>query len=98
MFFRNREFAIFGSLEPAKLKIREYAKFGGLGSEKTWSREHAEAWNLELTVARTSKGDRFGNLSVVQFGGQAWRHSRTGEEAKSKLSSQKVRVLSVNWW
>jgi hypothetical protein len=55
MFFRNREFTIFGSLEPAKLQIREYANFGDRDSEKTWSREHAEAQNLELAVARTSK-------------------------------------------
>jgi hypothetical protein len=56
MFFRNRELTIFGSLEPAKLQIREYVKFGDRVSEKTWSREHAEARNLELAVARTSRG------------------------------------------
>jgi hypothetical protein len=56
MFFRNREFTIFGSLKPAKLQIREHANFGDLDSEKTWSHEHAEARNLELAVARTSKG------------------------------------------
>jgi hypothetical protein len=54
--FRNRELTIFGSLEPAKLQIRGYVKFGDRDSEKTWSREHAEARNLELAVARTSKG------------------------------------------
>jgi hypothetical protein len=56
MFFRNREFTIFGSLKPAKLQIREHANFEDLDSEKTWSHEHAEARNLELAVARTSKG------------------------------------------
>jgi hypothetical protein len=56
MFFRNRELTIFGSLEPVKLQIHEYVKFGDRDSEKTWSREHAEARNLELAVARTSKG------------------------------------------
>jgi hypothetical protein len=56
MFFRNREFTIFGSLEPAKLQIREYVKFGDRDSEKTWSRERAEAQNLKPAVARTSKG------------------------------------------
>jgi hypothetical protein len=56
MFFRNMELMIFGSLEPAKLQIREYVKFGDCDSEKAWSREHAEARNLELAVARTSKG------------------------------------------
>jgi hypothetical protein len=35
---------------------RKHAKFGDLGSEKTRSHEHAEARNLELAVARTSKG------------------------------------------
>jgi hypothetical protein len=35
---------------------------------------------------------QFGNLSRTQFGSYAWRHSRTGGEAKSKLLSQKVRV------
>jgi hypothetical protein len=55
MFFRNREFTIFGILEPVKLQIREYANFGDRDSEKTWSRKHAEARNLELVVARTSK-------------------------------------------
>jgi hypothetical protein len=57
MFFRNSEFTIFGSLEPATLQIRECAKFGDRDSEKTWSRERAEARNLKLAVARTSKGD-----------------------------------------
>jgi hypothetical protein len=57
MFFRNREFTIFGSLEPTTLQIRECVKFGDRDSEKTWSRERAEAQNLELAVARTSKGD-----------------------------------------
>jgi hypothetical protein len=56
MFFKSREFTIFGSLEPAKLQIREFANFGDRDSEKTWSHEHAEARNLELAVARTSKG------------------------------------------
>jgi hypothetical protein len=56
MFFRNRELTIFGSLEPAKLQIRGYVKSGDRDSEKTWSREHVEARNLELAVARTSKG------------------------------------------
>jgi hypothetical protein len=83
MFFRNREFMIFGSLEPAKLHIREYVKFGDRDSEKTWSHERAEARNLEPAVARTSKGGWFGNLSGTQFGSHAWRYSRTGEEAKA---------------
>jgi hypothetical protein len=48
MFFRNRELAIFGGLEPAKPRIRECVKFGDCDSVKTWSREHAEARNLEL--------------------------------------------------
>jgi hypothetical protein len=56
MFFRSREFTIFGSLDPAKLQIREPANFGDRDSEKTWCREHAEARNLELAVVRTSKG------------------------------------------
>jgi hypothetical protein len=55
-FFRSREFTIFGSLDPAKLQIRELANFGDRDSEKTWSCEHTEARNLELAVARTSKG------------------------------------------
>jgi hypothetical protein len=50
---------------------------------KKWSREHAEARNLELAVARTSKGGWFGNLSGTQFGSHAWRHSRTDEEVKA---------------
>jgi hypothetical protein len=54
--FRNREFTIFGSLEPAKLQIREYVKFVGRDSKKTRSRERAEARNLEPAVAQTSKG------------------------------------------
>jgi hypothetical protein len=35
---------------------------------------------------------RFGNLSKTKFRSHVWRHSRTGEEAKSKLLSQKGRV------
>jgi hypothetical protein len=71
MFFRSRELTIFGGLESAKLQIHEYVKFGDRDSEKTWSREHAEARNLELAVARTSKGGWFGNLSGTQFGSHA---------------------------
>jgi hypothetical protein len=56
MFFRNREFTIFGNQELTKLHIRKHANFGNLGSEKTRSHEHAEAQNLELAEARTSKG------------------------------------------
>jgi hypothetical protein len=56
MFFSNREFTIFGGLEPAKPWIRECVKFGDRDSVKTWSREHAEAQNLELAMARTSEG------------------------------------------
>jgi hypothetical protein len=39
---------------------------------------------------------RFRNLSRACFGSHTWGHSRTDGEAKSKLLSQKVRVLSVN--
>jgi hypothetical protein len=56
MFFRSREFTIFGSPDLAKLQICELANFGDRDSEKAWSREHAEARNLERAVARTSKG------------------------------------------
>jgi hypothetical protein len=56
MFFRSREFTIFGSLEPVKPRIRECAKFGNLDSMKKWSHEHAEARNLELSMARTDSG------------------------------------------
>jgi hypothetical protein len=56
MFFRNREFTIFGNPGRAKLQIRKHANFGDLDSEKTRSHEHAGARNLELAVARTSKG------------------------------------------
>jgi hypothetical protein len=55
MFFRSREFTIFGSLEPAKLRIRGRANFGDLESVKTQSHEHTEARNLELAKARTSE-------------------------------------------
>jgi hypothetical protein len=58
MFFRNRELTIFGGLEPAKPRIRECVKFGDHDSVKAWSREHAEARNLELAMARTSKKQR----------------------------------------
>jgi hypothetical protein len=51
MFFRGREFTIFGSLEPVKPRIRECAKFGNLDSVKRWGHEHAEARNLELSMA-----------------------------------------------
>jgi hypothetical protein len=51
MFFRSREFAIVGILEPVKPQIRECAKFGSLDSVKKWSHEHAEARNLELSMA-----------------------------------------------
>jgi hypothetical protein len=59
---------ILGSLEPVKPRIRECVKFGNLDVVKRWGREHAEAWNLELAVARTSEDSRFGNLSSAWFG------------------------------
>jgi hypothetical protein len=68
MFFRGRKFTIFGSLEPAKPRIREYVKFGNLDSVKKWGHELAEARDLELAMARTSEDGRFGNLSRTQFG------------------------------
>jgi hypothetical protein len=48
-----------------------------------------------FTNRRRSKG-WFGNLLGTRFGSHVWRYSRTVEEAKSKLLSQKIRVLSVN--
>jgi hypothetical protein len=54
--FQDRELTIFGGLQPAKPQIRECVKFGDYDSVKTCSREHAEARNLELAMARTSKG------------------------------------------
>jgi hypothetical protein len=44
--FRSREFAILGSLEPEKSRIRECAEFGNLDSVKRRSHEHAGARNL----------------------------------------------------
>jgi hypothetical protein len=84
MFFRGRKLTIFGSLEPAKPRIRECEKFGNLDSAKKLGHEHAKARNLELAMARTSEDDRFGNLSRTKFGGHARRHVRTDEEAKAK--------------
>jgi hypothetical protein len=83
MFFRGREFTIFGSLEPVKPRIRKCAKFGNLDSVKKWGHEHAEARNLELSMARTSEDSRFGNSSRTQIGSHARRHARTDEEAKA---------------
>jgi hypothetical protein len=83
MFSRSREFTIFESLEPVKPRIRECAKFGNLDSVKKWSHEHAEAWNLELSMARTSENGRFGNLLRAEFGSQARGHARTSGEAKA---------------
>jgi hypothetical protein len=83
MFFRGREFTIFGSLEPVKPRIRECAKFGNLGLVKKWGHEHAEARSLELSMARTSEDGRFGNLSRAKFGSHAREHARTSGEAKT---------------
>jgi hypothetical protein len=77
MFFRGREFTIFGSLEPVKPRIRECVKFGNLDLVKKWGHEHAEARNLELSMERTSEDGRFGDSLRTQFGSHAWRHSRT---------------------
>jgi hypothetical protein len=83
MFFRDREFTIFKSLEPVKPRIRECAKFGNLDSVKKWGHEHAEARNLELSMTRTSEDGRFGNSSRTQFGSHVRRHARTDGEAKA---------------
>jgi hypothetical protein len=83
MFFRSREFTIFRSLEPVKPRIRECAGFENLDSARKWSHEHAEARNLELSMARTSKNGRFGNLLRAEFGSQARGHPRTSGEAKA---------------
>jgi hypothetical protein len=82
MFFRSREFAILGSLEPVKPQIHERAKFGNLDSVKKWSHEHAEARNLKLSMAQTWENGRFGNLLKTQFGSQACGHARTSWETK----------------
>jgi hypothetical protein len=83
MFFRSREFTIFGSLEPVKPRIRECAKFGDLDSVKKWGHEHAEARGLELSMARTSEDGRFGNLSRAEFGSCTREHARTSGEVKA---------------
>jgi hypothetical protein len=83
MFFRSREFAIVGILEPLKPRIRECAKFVNLDSVKNWSHEHAEARNLELSMTRTSENGRFENLSRAEFGSQTRGHARTTGEAKT---------------
>jgi hypothetical protein len=77
MFFRSKEFAILGSLEPVRPRIRECAEFGNLDLVEKWSHEHAEARNLQLSVARTSENGRFGSLSKTLFGSQARGHART---------------------
>jgi hypothetical protein len=51
-----------------------------------------KAWNLESTKSRISEDGQFGNLSEVKFGSLERGNSRTREEAKSKLTSQKVRA------
>jgi hypothetical protein len=83
MFFRGREFTIFGSLEPVNPRIRECAKFGDLDSVKKWGHEHAEDRSLELSMARTSEDGQFGNLSRAKFGSCARGHARTSGEAKA---------------
>jgi hypothetical protein len=83
MFFRSRKLTIFGSLGPAKPRIREWVKFGNLDSAKKLGHEHAKAQNLKLAMARTSEDGRFGNMSRTKFGGHARRHVRTDEEAKA---------------
>jgi hypothetical protein len=58
MFFRGREFTIFGSLEPVKPRIRECAKFGNLDSVKKGGHEHAEA------QSRAVGGPNFGGRPI----------------------------------
>jgi hypothetical protein len=87
MFFKSREFAIVGILEPVKPRIRECAKFGNLDSVKKWGHEHAGARNLELSMARTSENGRFENLLRAKFGSQAHGHARTSREAKANLGN-----------
>jgi hypothetical protein len=70
-------------------ELRRAADSGSVGDPVRESRAKT------CTNRRRSEG-WFGNLSSTKFGNHAWRHSRTDGEAKSKLLSQKVRVLSVN--
>jgi hypothetical protein len=74
---------IFGSMGPAKPRIRKCVKFGNLDSAKKLSHEHAKAQNLKLAMAGTSEDGRFGNLSRTKFGDHTRRHVRTDEEAKA---------------
>jgi hypothetical protein len=83
MFFRGREFTIFGSLEPVKPRNRECVKFGNFDSVKKWGHEHAKARSLELSMARTSEDGRFGDLSRAKFGSHARGHAQTSGEAKT---------------
>jgi hypothetical protein len=87
MFFRGREFTIFGSLKPVKPRIRECAKFGNLDSVKKWGHEHAKDRSLEHSMARTSEDGRFGNLSRAKFGSHARGHARTSGGAKASRES-----------
>jgi hypothetical protein len=82
MFFRSREFAIVGIMEPVKPRIRECAKFGNLDSLKKWSHEHVEARRLKLSMARTSEDGQLGNMSRAEFGSRAREHARNSGEPK----------------
>jgi hypothetical protein len=71
------------------------ANFGGRPIRESVGDSVRESRAKTCMNLRRSKS-RFGNLSRAWFGSHTWRHSRTDREAKSKLLSQKVRVLSVN--
>jgi hypothetical protein len=77
-----------GSPEP---RAGDGANFGGESIRESVEDPVRESRAKTCTNRWSSKG-QFGNLSRTQFGSHAWRHSRTGGEAKSKLLSQKVRV------
>jgi hypothetical protein len=89
---RSRELAIFRNLESAKPRSRELAIFRNLESVKPWSHEHAKIWKLEPAKLRTSGNGKFENLSEAWFGSREQGKFTNQGEAKSKLSSQKVRV------
>jgi hypothetical protein len=86
----SHEHAEARNLELVMARTSEDGRFGSLSGTQFESHARGHARIFEEAKAEV------GNPSRVWFGSYTWRHSRTNGEAKSKLLSQKVRVLSVN--
>jgi hypothetical protein len=104
MFFRGRKLTIFGSLEPAKPRIRECEKFGNLDSAKKLGHEHAKArnssWQWRELRRTTDSGICRGPSSGVtreDMYEPMKKRRPSRESVEDPVRESRVKTFT-NWW